>query len=262
MIKDPYKDIPEKYASIVKSLIADNDTYHQAHARRMALTLQTLAENYPEGRLLEVGTSHLMPIAIKELGLDLEVSVTDFDLTKEYSAKMECSLNGKTAEVHAYRVNIEKNKIPVPNDYFDVVLLCEVIEHMEVDPMYMLSEMNRITRQGGKLILSTPNATSSRNIHKILNGYEPYFYMQYRHDGSLYRHNYEYSVPTLQAVLRAAGFQGKVWTENTFEDEIVSTTLRLEMVGFQLTNLGDNIFAVTQKYEGVVDRYPKEIYVD
>lgn len=262
MIKEPYKDIPEKYVSIVKSLIADDDTYHQGHARRMALTLQTLAENYPEGKLLEVGTSHLMPIAIKELGLNLEVSVTDFDLTKEYSGRMECSLNGKTAEVDVYRVNIEESSIPVPDETFDVVLLCEVIEHMEVDPMFMLSEMNRIIKHGGKLIISTPNSTSSRNIHKILNGYEPYFYMQYRHDGSLYRHNYEYSVPTLKAVLKAAGFQGKFWTEDTFEDGIYSTMLRLEMIGFQLKNLGDNIFAVTQKFEGVVDRYPKEIYVD
>jgi ubiquinone/menaquinone biosynthesis C-methylase UbiE len=262
MVKEPYKNIPEKYASIVQSLISEDDTYHQGHARRMARTLQTLAENEPKGKLLEIGTSHLMPLAIKELGLDLEVSVTDFDLTKEYSGKMECSLNGKTTEVDVYRVNIEENSIPVPDETFDVVLLCEVIEHMEVDPMFMLSEMNRITKQGGKLILTTPNSTSSRNIHKIVNGYEPYFYMQYRHDRSLYRHNYEYSVPTLKSVMRSAGFEGKFWTESTFEEEIISIILQLQMLGYKLEHVGDNIFGVTQKVRGVVERYPKEIYVD
>ncbi len=207
MIKEPYKDIPEKYASVVKSLLSASDEYHRVHARRMARTLQTFAESNPTGKLLEVGTSHLIPLAIKELELDVEVSVTDFDLSKPYSGKMECSLNNKTVEVDVYRVNIEESTIPVPDETFDVVLLCEVLEHMEVDPMFMLSEINRITKQGGKLILTTPNSTSSRNIHKILNGYEPYFYMQYRHDRSLYRHNYEYSLPTLKSVMRSAGFE-------------------------------------------------------
>ncbi len=262
MVKEPYRDIPEKYASVVQSLISPEDTYHQGHARRMARTLQTLVENEPQGKLLEIGTSHLMPLAIKELGLELDISVTDFDLTKEYSGKMECSLNNKTTEVDVYRVNLEENTIPVPDETFDIILLCEVIEHMEVDPMFMLAEINRVLKHGGKLILTTPNITSSRNISKILSGIEPYFYMQYRHDRSLYRHNYEYSVPTLKSVLAAAGFQGKFWTEDIFEDGIVSVPLQLEMLGYEMKHVGDNIFGVTKKFEGVVDRYPKEIYVD
>jgi 2-polyprenyl-3-methyl-5-hydroxy-6-metoxy-1,4-benzoquinol methylase len=262
MIKEPYKDIPEKYASVVKSLLSASDEYHRVHARRMARTLQTFAESNPTGKLLEVGTSHLIPLAIKELELDVEVSVTDFDLSKPYSGKMECSLNNKTVEVDVYRVNIEESTIPVPDETFDVVLLCEVLEHMEVDPMFMLSEINRITKQGGKLILTTPNSTSSRNIHKILNGYEPYFYMQYRHDRSLYRHNYEYSLPTLKSVMRSAGFEGKFWTEDSFEDGIISIPLQMQMLGYKMEHVGDNIFGVLQKTRGVIDRYPKEIYVD
>jgi ubiquinone/menaquinone biosynthesis C-methylase UbiE len=262
MLKDPYKDIPEKYISVTQSLISEFDEYHIVHARRMARTIQTIDENEVSGKLLEVGTSHFIPLALKELNIPVEITVTDFDMDKEPSGKMTCSLNGKSTEVDVVRVNIEEQLLPFPDDTFDAVVLCEVIEHMEVDPMFMLSEINRVTKQGGKLFLTTPNATSTRSIHKILNGIEPYFYMQYRHNRSLYRHNYEYSVPTLKSVLHAAGFGGKFWTEDTFEDEIVSIPLMLHQLGYTPEHCGDNIFAVTSKNRGVVNRYPKEIYAD
>lgn len=262
MIKEPYKDIPEKYVSITKSLISNTDQYHEVHARRMARTIQTLDENELSGKLLEVGTSHFIPIAIKDLNIPVEITVTDFDLTKERSGKMTCALNGKSTEVDVVRLNIEEEPLPFPDETFDTVVLCEVIEHMEVDPMFMLSEVNRVIKQGGKLILTTPNATSTRAIHKILNGREPYFYMQYQKKRTLYRHNYEYSLPTLKAVLRAAGFGGKFWTENSFEDEIVSIPLVLHTMGYSFEHMGDNIFAVVTKSSPVINRYPLEIYVD
>ena len=86
--------------------------------------------------------------------------------------------------------------------------------------------------------------------------------MQYQKKRTLYRHNYEYSVPTLKAVMKAAGFSGKFWTEDTFEKPAISTVLQLQSIGYALEHVGDNIFGVTQKIRGVVERYPKEIYVD
>jgi hypothetical protein len=47
----------------------------------------------------------------------------------------------------------------------------------------------------------------------MLAGIEPYFYMQYNKDRSLYRHNYEYSIHSLTRLLKAAGFDGSAWTE-------------------------------------------------
>lgn len=262
MLKRPYEDIPEKIVEITKSLISESDEYHTTHARRLARTLQTISENEISGKVLEVGTSHFMPLAMKDLGLDVEMTVTDFHLDLPSSGTMTCSLNGKSTDVNVVRVNIEEEPLPFKDESFDVVILCEVLEHMERDPMFMLSEVNRVTKQAGKLILTTPNITSSRNIYKIIQGVEPYFYMQYHKGGTMYRHNYEYSVPTLKSVLRSAGFEGRLWTEDTFEESFISTVLQLQMLGYDLPHVGDNIFAVTQKTRGVIDRYPKEIYVD
>ncbi len=43
----------------------------------------------------------------------------------------------------------EKDMFPYPNEHFDTVLCCELIEHLPSDPMHMMSEINRILRPGG-----------------------------------------------------------------------------------------------------------------
>jgi ubiquinone/menaquinone biosynthesis C-methylase UbiE len=262
VILDPYKDISEEIVLVLESLIAPEDSYHQGHKRRMARTLQVIFNEKPTGSFLEIGTSHLIPLALDMLLPDLEVFVTDFDLDKETMGDITISLNGHSKVVHCARVNIEDEPLPFFDETFDYVLCSEVLEHMEVDPMYMLAELNRVTKQKGQLILTTPNAVSTWSITKMLRGIEPYFYMQYRHDRSPYRHNYEYSIHTLVKVIKAAGFDGKIWTEDCFEEPNYGDIHKLKDAGYQLSHLGDNIFTVATKQSGVVDRYPRVIYAD
>ena len=132
---------------------------------------------------------------------------------------------------------------------------------MEIDPMFMLSEINRVMKPGGTLILTTPNVVSSRGLTKMLAGIEPYFYMQYNINGDYNRHNYEYSVHTLVRVLQAAGFNGSLWTEDTFEDGMPNVVDRLTKAGFNIFHVGDNIMSVSKKEGPVVDRYPACLYV-
>ena len=262
MISDPYKGISEEVVLVLESLISADDSYHQGHKARMAKTIQLIVDAKPSGSLLEIGTSHLLPLALELLLPDLTVFVTDFDLDKETIGDITISLNGFSKIVHCARVNIEEEPLPFLDGGFDYVVCTEVLEHMEVDPMYMLSELNRVTKEGGILILTTPNAVSSWAVTKILMGIEPYFYMQYRHNRSLYRHNYEYSVHSLVKVLQAAGYDGTVWTENSFEDPSTRDIQKLESAGYKLKNLGDNIFCVAKRVSGVVERHPKVIYAD
>lgn len=262
MIVETYKDISPEIVSAMKPLIKKTDTYHHGHARRMARTLQVILEQNPQGRFLEVGTTALIPLVLSEIAPQLDVTVTDFDLTKPKFGADTFTLQDRSINLKVGRVNIEDEPLPFENDTFDFILLSEVIEHMEVDPMYMLSEINRVLKTGGTLIVTTPNCASTWAIHKIINGIEPYFYMQYRHDRSLYRHNYEYSIHSLTAVLKAAGFDGSTWTEDSFEEPHVAIVPRLEQIGIKLQHTGDNIFAVAKKVSGVVDRYPKVIYAD
>lgn len=258
MFSNTYENVPEFIRDCMESYIDKNDDYHNVHKRRYARTVQVLLDQNPQGKLLELGTTGLMPKCLATLAPELEVSVTDFDL--DQPPKWEKKIEG--AIYQAFSIDLEKMQIPAEDETFDYVLCCEVIEHMEIDPMFMLAEVNRVLKPGGMLIVTTPNIASSWGITKILSGIEPYFYMQYQKTGSGYhRHNYEYSVHSLAAVLRSAGFEGSVWTEDSFEDPTHTVIDKLKNAGFSLNHLGDNIFSIAQKSGPVKERYPKEIYV-
>lgn len=49
----------------------------------------------------------------------------------------------------------EAESIPLPDDSFDVAVLCEILEHV-IDPEPVLREAERLVRDGGRVILSVP----------------------------------------------------------------------------------------------------------
>ena len=49
------------------------------------------------------------------------------------------------------------SKLPFADASFDLIWCSEVIEHLE-DPAFALSELRRVTKPGGTLVLTTPNS--------------------------------------------------------------------------------------------------------
>lgn len=68
----------------------------------------------------------------------------------------------------------ELHKIPKPNNHYDVVLLTQVLEHVP-DPQAVLSELNRVLKPNGKLLISVP-------LNGPLHG-EPWHFFQFTHHG-------------------------------------------------------------------------------
>lgn len=256
MYVGPYEGVRSSVATTLKELIPPTDTYHYKHSRRFARTLEVFLDQNPSGRLLEIGTSGVLPVALHTLTPDIAVSVTNYD----ESLPLMHIYRAQGLAFDGYCVDLDTDQIPVPDEHFDWVVCCEVLEHMEIDPMNMMSEINRVLKPNGRLLLTTPNVASARGIAKILSGIEPHFYMQYSPDGEYHRHNYEYSIHSVVTVLKAAGFDGSAWTEDNFENSHNEIVTKLHAAGIKVSHTGDNIMTVAKKIGPVVDRYPSVIY--
>jgi SAM-dependent methyltransferase len=68
----------------------------------------------------------------------------------------------KAAGMKAVQHDLE-NPLPFPNDTFDLVFCGETIEH-QIDTDWLLSEINRVLRPGGLLVLTYPNVRTPVGI--------------------------------------------------------------------------------------------------
>jgi len=66
-------------------------------------------------------------------------------------------------------VDIESEKLPFNNNFFDVVFAGEIIEHLR-DPKFFLGEVKRVLKENGVFILTTPNIVYLRDRVRVLFG--------------------------------------------------------------------------------------------
>ncbi|WP_017302680.1 class I SAM-dependent methyltransferase [Spirulina subsalsa] len=111
----------------------------------------------------------------------------------------------ESVEIESYHFNIEEDRFPFPDQQFDVVLFCEIIEHLLLDPVSVLREIKRILKPNGTLILTTPNVSRLENVAKMIAGAN--IYDPYSGYGPYGRHNREYNKHELYLLLTYLGFE-------------------------------------------------------
>lgn len=79
----------------------------------------------------------------------------------------------KQAGIKLQVCNLDDASIPFEDEYFDVVIFTEVLEHVFAPPTNIITELKRIMRTSGKLILSVPNIARLSNRIKLLFGVTP-----------------------------------------------------------------------------------------
>jgi 2-polyprenyl-3-methyl-5-hydroxy-6-metoxy-1,4-benzoquinol methylase len=262
MKSDTYRYVNDDVRDVMSWLLRDSDSYHEGHSARLARTVSILYEMDIKGTLLEIGTTGLIPVAMEILKPDLEIEVTHFDTSRSEVDELQVEFANKKRKVKAYCVDLEHDQISTADLSYDAVLCAEVLEHMEIDPMHLISEINRVTKVSGQLLLTTPNVLSARGLTKIFNGIEPYFFMQYNKNREYHRHNYEYTINSVKTILSAGGFDGTCWTEDLFEDPPENDVIeKLKSIKCNVNNVGDNILARCRKISDVVERWPLGLYV-
>lgn len=240
--------------------------YTRQHLRRFLSTLERVPPpERPDDRLLELGSLfHLAP-AIKKYGGYGAVYCADFWDSDEKRAEETVSQRGGP-DSHTFELrnfNVERDPFPYPDGYFRTVLCCELIEHLQRDPMHMLWECNRVLAPGGHLLLTTPNIASCRAIEGLLVGCAPYLLSQYNLTEVADQHNREYAPYEVGLALAAAGFTVlELETEDVWMRSNPAILELLKQVQISTELRGDNIFALARKTGPPVERYPKELYTD
>jgi SAM-dependent methyltransferase len=72
----------------------------------------------------------------------------------------------------AYKLDIENDKFPFENDSFDIIVCFMVMEHI-VDPNLLISEIVRLSKPGGLILITIPNIVSLASRVRMLLGYLP-----------------------------------------------------------------------------------------
>lgn len=112
-------------------------------------------------RILEVGCfPSFFLVTLKRAGYDVEG--VDVDPQRDGRFVEKEKLNIKKCDV-------ERDRLPYHNKTFDKVILSEVFEHLYVDPIFTINEINRVLKNKA-LILTTPNGYSLKRIVIFLRG--------------------------------------------------------------------------------------------
>jgi 2-polyprenyl-3-methyl-5-hydroxy-6-metoxy-1,4-benzoquinol methylase len=127
-------------------------------------TLQ-ITSNQPKLKVLDIGSYHPSLVFEKFTNL-INPSIHAVDV-KTQVVKL-CTHQGITAK----QANAEK-KLPFPPNRFDIVTANQIIEHILNIDQFM-SEIRRVLKPGGKLVLSTENLSAWHNIFALIMGWQAF----------------------------------------------------------------------------------------
>jgi 2-polyprenyl-3-methyl-5-hydroxy-6-metoxy-1,4-benzoquinol methylase len=97
-----------------------------------------------------------------------------------------------------WKVDLDRDPIPVENGAYDTVVCVEVLEHL-YDPTHVLSEIRRALAPGGQAVLTVPNLAFWRFRFDLLRGRVPAV-------AADRRHLHQFDAALFERMLREAGF--------------------------------------------------------
>lgn len=234
--------------------------YAAAHVQRFRRTLEFLPRSAGRMRVLELGASPFLMTWLMRRYLGYEVVTTSFD--GDYGANVEpqgeATLRRKsepdTALTFEYQMfNLELDPYPYGADSFDVVVCCEILEHLAVNPSHLLAECHRVLVPDGRLVLTTPNSVRWENVIRMLRGRNPFD--PYSGLGVYGRHNREYTAGELERLLAEHNFEARVAVEDAYDhgalERLVTSVLR---------GRRDNLFVAARAFGEDVERHPDWLY--
>ena len=211
------------------------------------------------GACLELGSNPYFLTTLLDRYTELDLQLANFfgppyegSLTQVVSLT-EKGTTGRRSWTSAL-FNMEEEVFPYDDASFDVVLFCEILEHLLLDPVRVLNEIHRVLKPGGQLVLTTPNVGRRANVIALLAGTN--LYDPYSGHGPYGRHNREYTPHELDGLLRFCGYTPEaIFTADSSPWEppaLDGVDEALRLVAWREPDLGQYIFSSSR-----ADRPPR-----
>jgi len=201
-IKKLLDELETELDSIDPKLREWNQNYFRNHKNRYIGDLKIIDKWYEGGKILEVGsvschlTYCLKTLGYPVIGLDIRP-----DRLKKFIERHKLTV---------IKCDVENEQIPFEQNSFDFILFNEIFEHLRIDPIFTLNEMNRVLKSGKIFMLTTPNLYSLSNIVSFFLGRsinDAYEEFEKLHTLGHIGHIREYSTREIKRFLEHAGFE-------------------------------------------------------
>ncbi len=180
----------------------DEQFYLDFHKTRFTETIHLIQKYCPKGTIVDVGAYPF--VLTSYFNNNKNYKVIGLDKEPKRKAKLISKL-----KINIKKCDIEKDVFPIQSKAVDVVLFCEIFEHLGCSPLFALNEIYRILKKDAIVIITTPNLYSLKNVISFVTGkgignpFEEYQKItKYGHMG----HIKEYSRFEMKTILDNIGF--------------------------------------------------------
>ncbi len=207
---DNFSQLVNKLDTMLEASASDKElenwsrNYLHNHKKRYLHDIQLIKKNYQTGKILELGSA---PYHLTYILKEMDLPVTGVDISPERFTKFIQSQN-----LDIIKCNIDNEKLQFTDNSFHLILFNEIFEHLRINPIATLREINRVLHPDGILILTTPSLYSIRNVVYLMLGKgfdDPYDQFKRLEDIGHMGHVREYTGKQVKKFLINTGFKSK-----------------------------------------------------
>ncbi len=159
-----------------------------------------ISKKQRKGRILDVGCG-FYPYFLSSTEFEEKYGIdpaVDIDLVKNQN-------------LHLSQTDVSKEKLIFKDNYFDVVTMLAVFEHIEHDKLsFVLSEIKRVLRKDGVFIITTPAPWADKLLHFMAN-------FGLISSEEIHEHKHNHPKAKIEDMLRNVGFEKNKVRSGFFE---------------------------------------------
>lgn len=150
--------------------------YLELHYARFCLTKELAYEQWKweQADILDVGAHWLQQSVLYALD-GHQVTAADFSIPLDDPAVRRIASNHNINLLVYEDLSSERVFDELDDDSMDVILFCEILEHITFNPVDMWKAIYRVLRPGGRIIITTPNYYFTKSmflsISRVLSGW-------------------------------------------------------------------------------------------